>query len=165
MIEESWRVMTKRRLLVFVMILTSTSAFAHDAYVVSKGFEVCINGVGGLTLEPKKGIDAVEGKIKTSKAFLSFMVSRNPTLPAPMHLKSDDSSLIARRLMRDMTFIAESAGPHDTGIERLYAFSKRNVTTPMGSIQDQIFVQLWSDGQRRNDVFVKGVGDALIRCH
>lgn len=35
----------------------------------------------------------------------------------------------------------------------------------MGPIQDQIFVQLWSDGRPRNIGLVKRVGDALTRCH
>lgn len=158
----------KRCLFPFVVLgaaLASTAALAHDAVVLSEGFQVCIRGVAGLTFESKEGIDAVEGRIRAKKETIEFMVSRNPAIPPAMKLKPDKVSLIARQLSGDMAFIAESIGPHDVGTERLYAFSMRNETTPVGPIQDQIFVQLWSDGHRQNNRLVKTVGDALYRCH
>lgn len=54
--------------------------------------------------------------------------------------------------------------PIGYGTERLYAFNKGALSTPIGSIQDQIFVQLWSDSHHRNVELLKKVGNSLYRC-
>ena len=163
----------KRCLLVLGMTLASTSAMAHDAIVLSKGFQVCIRGIAGLTFEPKQGIDAVEGQIAGNGGIIEFMVSRHPNLPAAMNIKPDKTSVISRQLTSDLQLIAVSTGPLQMGVagrpivhgmERLYALNKGTVATPVGPIQDQVFVQLWSDGHRQNDRLVKTVGDGLCHC-
>ena len=167
----------KRFLSPFVALgigLTSNAALARDAIVLSKVLQVCVRGVPGVKVAPKQGIDAVEGKVASKGGFIDFMISSNPNLPAGMNIKPDKSSVISRQLTSDLQLIAKSTGtlqmgmeghPIGHGTERLYAFDKGDLSTPVGPIQDQVFVQLWSDGNRRNDRLVKTVGDGLYRCH
>lgn len=157
-----------------LVALTGSTAFAQDTVVLSKVLQVCIRGVVGLTADPKQGIDAVEGQIAGRGGVIAFMISSNPNLPSAMKIKRGKNGYILPPLSDDISFIAESAGPLGLGstgrpigygTERLYAFNKGALATPIGPIQDRIFVQLWSDGHHKNDSLVKTVGDALFRCH
>lgn len=162
------------RLLIGCMITVATgSASAQGTVVLSKVFQVCVKGFSGLTADSKQGIDAVEGRFAGNGGAVDFMISSNPNLPAAMNLRPDKTSVISRQLPSDLQFVAESVGPLQMGAtgspigygtERLYAFSKGILSTPVGDIQDQIFVQLWSDGHPRNVELLKKVGGSIHRC-
>jgi len=127
----------------------------------------------GVVVSPHIGIDAVEGRISGHDGIIDFMISRHPNLPDAMNLRPDKTSVISRQLSDDLRFIAESdgslgmgaRGPLPVGAERLYAFNRGTIDTPAGPIQDQIFVQLWSNHHERNVHLLKKVGDTLYRCH
>jgi hypothetical protein len=162
-----------RPLIGVVLVLIASGAFAQDKLVLSKVFQVCARHTSGLTIDSRQGIDAVEGRIASNGASIEFMISANPNLPAAMNIKQDKNGYVLPTLSADVAFIAESTGalglgatgrPAGYGTERLYAFSKGTLDTPVGPIQHRIFVQLWSDKNRRNVELLKRVGGSLYRC-
>ncbi|WP_430389349.1 hypothetical protein [Dyella sp. 20L07] len=156
-----------------VVLLVASGAYAQDTITLSKVLQVCVRSASGLTAHPKQGIDAVEGKIVGGGGTVDFLISTNPNLPAGMNIKKGRGGLVLPELSGEATFIAESTGPLGLGAtgqpigygtERLYAFTKEMMETPIGPRPHRIFIQLWSDSHRRNTDLLKKVGDSLYRC-
>ena len=156
-----------------IAVFSVEEVFAADDLILSGDFQICIARSHGLVVTPRRGIDAIDGKISGMGGKIDFMISGNPNLPSAMGLKPDKFSNISRHLSTNLRFIAESIGPLHMGInghpigygvERLYAFNMEIIDTPTGPLQDQIFVQLWSDNDRRNVQLLRRVGESLYRC-
>jgi hypothetical protein len=163
-----------RLLLGVVALLPANRGRANDVDVHSLGAQVCVNAVSGLTVDTRTGIDAVEGSIRTRSAHIDFMISRNPSLPADMHIQRGKNGYVLPNISNDIALMGESVGPFENGptgrpigygTERLYAFVMRTLSFPDGPVSDKVYIQLWANNHQQNVALLKKVGEALQRCH
>jgi len=146
------------------LFFISSNVRAENNEYLSQGFQICAKKIPGVAYTHLQGIDAVEGEAKNKYSLVKFMISRHPDLPSGMNLKPNSKSVISRELTDDLTFISESSSRNGLGLERLYGYSLRVEQLPNGSLQDQIFVELWTDGGRHNIDLLKKIGNAIFRC-
>jgi hypothetical protein len=146
------------------LLLISSAACAENNEYLSHILQICAKSIPGVAYTRSQGIDAVEGEAKNKYGIVKFMVSRHPNLPDEMGLKPNKESVISLELKDDLTFIRESTSRNGLGVERLYGYSLGLVQGPSESFQDQIFVELWTDGGRHSTVLLKKIGDAIFRC-
>lgn len=155
-------------ILAFMIAMMSWIASAAEPAPISKYFPVCMKPIPGVTYTVHVGIDAAEGQFVGQGGVANYMIGHNPSLPASM-----GHDVREGRLTDNLQLLAESDGPLQMGAygkpighgtDRLYGLSNGVRDTPIGPIQEKIFVQLWADHRGQNMRLLKKVGDALYRC-